>query len=274
MSSILEITDLDTNRVVYGENGNYIDPNIIKKSCIKDLGLSISFDELYQCIKGANVTIKEEDIIAYLDDRMDKEQPGLRNKLENDINYEESDIAHIEKIKDQNIASEYYFEPYSLYYFKKYVSNLREKCLSLASLINNICNLKDNKTTKLLELLKELDIHINEDNNIYYVDAIRIEQAFVYNIKDLYNKVLTGNVLPTYFKFKLSKQKILDNNLFESNIYPKKEIQIRDLKYANDRQFISLSEKQEEELNNNMKSNWVAINSNNEIDYNHILKRI
>lgn len=126
---------------------------------------------------------------------------------------------------------------------------------------------------KFKELLLDLDINSNDKKDIYYVDAIRIEEAFVYNVRELLYKVEMGNRLETYYRFKLSKDKIINDNIFESNIYPKKELQIKDLHYSEDRQFISLSKRQEEVLLMEVKSNLVSIENNNEIDNNHTLKR-
>ena len=82
-----------------------------------------------------------------------------------------------------------------------------------------------------------------------------------------------ANNLETYFKFKLSKSKLLKECVFESNLYPKEELQIKELKYTYDRQFIALSPDQEKQIIDEAKKNWFSEESINEIDYNHNLRR-
>ena len=146
--------------------------------------------------------------------------------------------------------------------------------MELVKLIDELNNL-DNEgvLSKVKKKLVEYDLNINDKKEIYYLDAIRIEEAFVYNFKDLYKKVMDGNNLETYYTFKLSKSKLLKECVFESNIYPKKELQIKDLRYSFDKQFIALSPNQEKQIIDEAKDNWVSDNRYDALDYNHTLRR-
>lgn len=57
-----------------------------------------------------------------------------------------------------------------------------------------------------------------------------------------------GNNPETYLTFKESRHRLMKDGVFESEIYPRKEIQIKDIYYAHCKQFIALSKQQEEQL--------------------------
>lgn len=70
----------------------------------------------------------------------------------------------------------------------------------------------------------------------------------VYNIMDLYEKVKKGNDPSTYLDFKISKEKLYRDGVFESEIYPRKEIQLKDTIMGSSKEFIALTEKQKEKI--------------------------
>ena len=273
-SSITNYINMDLRREMYGEDACYIDPVVIKMSVVHDLKFMMTYDDLKKFIKEATVKLKDSDIKKYLTDKMDKEHPGLRKRLNDERNYSINDKSHIEKVNDQKIAAAYYYDPYSLNYFKKYILILKQKLIELCNLIDDLNQLENEEAyNRVKKKLHQLDMRINYKNELYYIDAIRIEEAFVYNFNDFYKKVVIANNLETYYKFKLTKAKVLKECVFESNLYPKKELQIKDLKYLHDKQFISLSAEQEKKLIEEEKKDWSSDETMNEIDYNHVLRR-
>ena len=273
-NSITKYIDMDLRRALYGDEACYVDPVVIRMCLVDDLKNKMNYDEMKEFIKNASIKLKDSEIKKYLEDKMEKEHPGLRKKLNDERNYLEDEQSHIAKVQDQNVASLYYYEPYSLHYYKKYVLILKQKLLELCKLIDELNYLEDRDTfLSIRKKLSQYDLRINERNELHYLDVIRIEEAFIYNFNDLYKKIEQGNNLETYYKFKLSKTKLLKECIFESNIYPKKEIQINDLKYSCDKQFIALSPNQEKRLIDKTRNNWLIDETLNEIDYNHVLRR-
>ena len=217
-AGIRKYVDLEERYAVYGDAGYYIDPFIINMAIVDELKLSMSYVEIKKFIKKADITLTLEEIENFLVDRL----------------------------KDD---SKYYYEPYSLQYFKNYVSILKEKCETLFDILDDINRVKTEELTEeQSKRILDLDFHINENGDIYFADAVRLLDAIVYNVKNLNNKVKEGNNLETYLTFKESKQSLFKDNMFECELYPRKEVQIKDLYYACKNEFIALSDHQKEEL--------------------------
>lgn len=120
----------------YNDDGNFIQPHVIRMMLFDELKLP----NVEEFVKEANITITEDEIKEFLSKKMDEEQPGLKQKLEEEMktsstitftsdekeNQRKID-ASVRKMKDMRTASRYYFEPYSLQYFKTYTSILKEK---------------------------------------------------------------------------------------------------------------------------------------------------
>lgn len=245
--------DLINKYATYGIKGQYIDTFIVKQMIIDELQKFNSYSEIEVFVNSAEIKVKEEEIKEYLDKKMDEEKPYLKKKL---LLLADCNLNTEEKFGQENLngkldimmaASRYTFEPYSLMYFKNYVNDLREKCLTLLEIVRDIEKIKERRIgVDNWQRIVDLEFYINEKGDISVEDAIRLINAIIYNVNDLYEKVIAGNNYETYLNFKL----------YKTDLYPSKEIQIRDLKFAFSDEFIALSQHQlsvlKEEQNKNM----------------------
>ena len=143
------------------------------------------------------------------------------------------------------MASRYCFEPYTLEYFKKYTTIVRNKIHLLLNLIEKIGH-KDSQTIQ--DVLADLDIVLDENGNILKSDIIRLITPTVDNINDLNAQLSKANDLSTYLTFKISKSSLYKDGFSEKEIYPSQAIQIKDL-YCDDMPGnVKLSERQQQAL--------------------------
>lgn len=274
----------------HDEDSYYINPVIIKMVIADELKMNMSYLEIEKFINSADIMITAEQIEEFLNNKMNEEQPGLKEKLENEINNSSSIItftgneedvkkritASIEKMGDMATASTYYFEPYSLQYFKTYVSILKQKCQELFNILHELENNKLSKPSdNYSQMILDLDFHVNKDGNLNITDADRLVNAIVYNVRDLYDKVSKGNNCETYLTFKLSEHELLKEGILDSEIYPRKEVQIKSLHYAYNKEFIELSKNQKKQLENDSldsMSKWIK-DTNEDTSSNPVLKK-
>ena len=254
--------DLEERFVMYGENGYFIDPLIIKTEVVNELKLSMSYNEIKKFISEADITISPEEIQEFMINKMIEEDPDLKERLAETskfvgtINLNGSEKEVKAKLKDSKerllnmlSASKYQFEPDSLEYFKKYVSILKEKCETLIDIMSDLDKCKSGQIDEEgMDRLLDLDFHLSENGEIHFNDANRLADAIIHNVKDLYEKVNLGNNCETYLTFKDSRHQLMKDDMFGYSRYPRKEVQIKDLYYANRKEFIALSKKQEKEL--------------------------
>ena len=126
-----------------------------------------------------------------------------------------------------------------LEHLRKYISNLREKCLSLFDILDELSRIvRRDITDEGLEKLRDLDFGVNKYGNLYYMDSYRLLDALVYNVKDFHEKIEFANSEDTYTK-KID---------LESMPIPSKEIQTKDLDHCDEKQFIKLSDTQRSNL--------------------------
>ena len=198
-----------------------------------------TIEEIKNDVKNANVTISEEEIKGFLDLELDK------NKLRKDIEDENRRLPkQTTRFIDDLLYSKYSYEPYTLVYFKKYTSVLKEKISTLLYIIENLSN----KRIDLIdEQLQDLDI-ILENNKISKTDIIRLLKPTFFNIDTLKNNVEKANNVETYLKFRISLDSIYQDGFTEAEIYPHKEIQIKNLYYNHTPGNVDLSERQEKQL--------------------------
>lgn len=257
-ADIRKFIDLDSRYAIYGENGYYIDPFIIQMAIVDNLNLAMSYTEIEEFIRIAAITLTSKQIKEYLEQKLVEENPELKKRIEKPKSKRNNNIAELtdqdinnssQEFIDNLCVARYYFEPYSLEYFNTYISILKVKCQTLFGILSDLFSIKRGKIAlNQSQVILDLDFHINEVGDIYFADAIRLLDAIIYNVKDLHDKVNQGNKFETYLTFKKSKHQLLKDGVFESEIYPRKEIQIKDLNYAYSKEFIALSEKQKEQL--------------------------
>lgn len=247
-----EYVDLEVNYAVYGINGYYLEPWLITRIIIDKIKIGMSFVELKRFIKECEITISADEIIEYMDKKRQEKYSQL--ELQNKTNDKISPVSLPEDVKEEEKAQyfvneladyKYRFEPYTLEYFKKYVDILKIKCSSLLKLLEYLDKRKSMEISKdEWQAILDLDIRVNEEGNIYWEDINRLSEAMVYNILDLYEKVKKGNNPSTYLDFKISKEKLYRDGVFESEIYPRKELQLNDTIVGSSKEFIALTEKQ------------------------------
>lgn len=256
--SVNKYVDLLSRYGIYGENGYYIDSHIVNRMVVDELKLSMSFKGIKEFVNTCEISITENEIRDFLDKKMDEEEPTLRKELEkpykpissNPLEWTEEDIHREARAFGTAILkSRYRFEPYSLQYFKIYTSILKEKCKTLFEILEDLAKIKDGTISEDgLNRIIDLDFHINKCGDININDVERLSDAIIYNVKDLYDKITKGNNPETYLTFKECKHNMAKDGIFESELYPRKEVQIKDLDYGFCKEFIALSENQEEKL--------------------------
>ena len=247
-----EYVDLEVNYAVYGINGYYLESWLITRIIIDKIKIGMSFVELKRFIKECEITISADEIIEYMDKKRQEKYSQL--ELQNKTNDKISPVSLPEDAKEEEKAQyfvneladyKYRFEPYTLEYFKKYVDILKIKCSSLLKLLEYLDKRKSMEISKdEWQAILDLDIRVNEEGNIYWEDINRLSETMVYNILDLYEKVKKGNDPSTYLDFKISKEKLYRDGVFESEIYPKKKLQLNDTIVGSSKEFIALTEKQ------------------------------
>lgn len=250
--------DLLSRYAIYGENGYFIDPFIIHTILVDELNLHMSFSEMEKFVNEASITITEDEIKAFLDKKMDEEEPTLRKEIEqpskpipnNPAEWTDEDIKRAgRRLGTSILMARYQFEPYSLQYFKIYTSRLKEKLQSLFSVLDDIDRCKSEELSEASkQRLKDLDFHINSKGNLFFKDAERLSDAIIYNVKDLSEKIQVGNNPETYLTFKESKHRLMKDDVHECELYPSKEIQIRDRYRSHKPEFIALSEAQQTQV--------------------------
>ncbi len=258
--------DLLNRYALYGDNGYYVDPQMIHRMVVDELKLSMSFESIEVFVETCKITLTEEEIENFLDKVMDEEKPTLKEQLNqpykpNSKNILECTKEDIHKAASafgtEILKSRYVFEPYSLQYFKKYTSILKEKCGTLLEILNDLIKIKDDTIQEEeWDRIIDLDFHINEFGDVYFSDIERLTNAIIYNVSDLYDKVAKGNSVQTYLTCKVSKDSIARAGIFESEIYPSKEVQIKDLYYSYRYEFIALSNSQKETLKKEQLGNF------------------
>lgn len=213
-------------------------------------------DNIKNEINDTQIVVSKEEITKYLEKTFEEENPKLKKRIESPKSKKNGNIVEWtnEEIKissqefiDSLIAQRYYFEPDTLEYFKKYSNIVRNKALLLLNIIEKIGN---RDFLSIQNLIKELDIQLDENGNILKEDIIRLIIPTVYNISELNEKVTKANDLSTYLTFKMSEHSLYIDGWSEEEIYPMKSIQIKSLYHNHIKGNVSLSDNQIEELKN------------------------
>lgn len=242
------------------ENTNdYYNPKIMI-TILEDIFGKNIFD-IKRKIDGCYIYVSEEDIKEYLEQKLIEENFELKQRVEAPKKKRSSNLGKWTKEDKENSSQEfidelsmqrYTFEPYTLEYFIRYTSIVRNKINELISIIEKIAN---KKTDVIEEKLEQLDIKLNENNEILKSDIIRLLIPTLYNIKLLTDKINEANNLETYLTFKMSKHTIYKEGFMENEIYPYKEIIIKNLEYDNVDGYVPLTDNQKQQLWENRREN-------------------
>lgn len=237
----------------YLNEQEYYNPNILIK--ILEDYYKKSFNDLKKDLKNIQITITQEDIKKYLEQKFKEENPELKQRIENKktrkkkslLELTSEDIDNLSKdLTDQLLASKYDFDPYTLNYLKKYSEIVRNKSLALLDIIELL---------SCYGSIVEYDIILKNDK-ISKIDIERIIKPTLENIDAFYEKVNQANTLDTYLSLSITNHSLMRHGITESEIYPVKQLQIKDLYYNGTKGTIPFSEKQKEELSEEQRRNF------------------
>lgn len=234
-----------------GNENEYYDSKFIITILEDILGKTIV--EIKKDVNDNKIIVTKESIESYLEQKFIEEDPELKQRIEsprpkrseNIIEWTDQDIKDsVQEFVDQISSQRYCFKPYTLDYFHRYTTIIRNKINILLNIIEKIGN-KD--IQPIQERLTELDIVLDENGNVLKSDIIRLITPTVYNINKLEEKLSKANELSTYLTFKISQQSLYEDGFFEE-IYPSQSIQINSLRYDYIQGNVRLSENQRKTL--------------------------
>ncbi len=253
------MTNLDFEPYFKSTNTQYYDSKYIITILENILGNRL--DDIKNWINSTQVVVSKEQITEYLEKTFEKENPELKKRIEspkpkrceNTFGWTTEDIkASLKEFADNLSKGRYYFEPYTLEYFKRYSNIVRNKALLLVSIIEKIGN---RDCISIQDLMSELDIQLDENGNILREDIIRLITPTVYNINKLNEKVTKANDLSTYLTFKMSKHSLYRDGWSEKEIYPTESLQIKNLYYDYIKGNVPLSNNQKIEIEKQERKN-------------------
>lgn len=220
----------------------YYNPNIIIKM-LKN-SLNESYYEINDFVNKASVKLKEKDIKKFLEDKYLESHPKIKEEKERLKNKKDID-SETKKFAINLEYGKYKYEPYTLEYFNKYIEILKKKCINLIKIIDGIT-----EETISKDVLKELDINLDENGNILMFDVLRLTEPFIYNYNELKKMVERANNLNTYLEFKLSLDYVYRNGFSENELYPLEKLQDEheEMFSKSKEGYIPLTEKQKELL--------------------------
>lgn len=262
------MTNMDFENYFNTNEDGYYDAKIMITILEDIMGKPI--EEIRQDVNNKQITVTRRQIENYLERRFAEEEPELKIRISKPINRRSKYIAAWTKqdindasqeFVDSLSASKYKFEPYTLEYFDKYTTIVRNKINLLLDIISKI-SIKD--TSSIQETLTDLDIILDQNGDILKEDVIRLIQPTIYNMDELYGKVDQANNLETYLTFKISEETLAKDGIWESELYPTKEIQLQTLYDEQvDKGNIPLSENQKDKLKKQLKKSmkqWMNFN--------------
>lgn len=228
------MTNMDFENYFNTNEDGYYDAKIMITILEDIMGKPI--EEIRQDVNNKQITVTRRQIENYLERRFAEEEPELKERISKPINrrskyianFDEQNIQVLEALefKDTITALKYQFEPYTLEYFDKYTTIVRNKINLLLDIINKII-IKD--TTSIQETLTDLDIMLDQNGDILRDDIIRLIIPIIYNMNELDAKVSQGNNLETYLNYKMSESALARDGISENELYPTKKIQIKSL---------------------------------------------
>lgn len=246
------MTNIDFENYFKTNGTQYYDAKIMITILEDIIGKPIN--EIKQDVNNKQITVTSWQIEDYLENKFFEENPELKKRISKPRNRRNTNVATWTK-QDINDATQefidnlsvakYHFEPYTLEYFNRYTTILRDKINLLLDIISKI-SIKD--TVSLKETLTDLDIILDQNGDILREDIMRLILPIIYNIDELYGKVEQANDLSTYLTYKMSKHSLAKDGISENEIYPSKEIQIKDPYYSSINGTVPLSAHQKDEL--------------------------
>ena len=231
----------------YFNSNNYYDPNIIIH-ILEDV-IGKDYNSIRDYIINSDVKVNESEITNFLNQSfLDCDSKIKKRVNTSDLRYANSDrlfgedqgsyLKNCSEYLDEYLAvRKYTFEPYTLEYFKKYISILKSKILVLLDIV---CNINS-------DILEYLDIVLDSNGYMSKEDIVRLITPILYNINLLDKMVADANDLSTYLSFKMSRFLVYKNGLSDNEIYPSKSLQIDNLLCSEDG-YVALSSNQRKKL--------------------------
>lgn len=235
----------------------YYDASILVSILEKNLGKSLY--EIKNDVNNAQISVTRDEIEEFLERTFQKENPGLKERIEKPKprynkpfdELTEQDIKDSSQIFiDKISAGRYHFESYTLEYFNRYTTIVRNKALKLLNIIERIGT---RQSITIQDLLVELDIQLDENGNITREDIIRLIKPTIQNVGELDEKITKANDLSTYLTFKMSKHSLYRDGWSEGEVYPTKSIFVKDLHNGYSYGNIPISSRQEQELHEELR---------------------
>jgi len=216
----------------------YYNPSVIVNKLEQELRLN--YDDIVHYVATARVRVNEKKIKSYLDKRFQNENSELKEKVDKiELSNNKTSGQISAKGINELISYKYYFEPYTLEYFKKTVRIYKKKCNNIIKIINGII---DGNIPR--EILQELDIKVSKNGNIIMSDILRLTEPLVYNFNRLKETVQRANKLETYYEYKLSLDSIRNNESNVEVIYPSEELQNIHYEFEGERGFVPYTKQQ------------------------------
>lgn len=289
-----EFVNLLENYALYGERGYYVDPLMMNKIIVDKAHLSMSMDELVNFTRNAKVTVSEEEIKSYLEERFKTDDADLKQRIENRKprsknigEWTDEDIKNsAQEFMDQISASKYFYDEDTFQYFEISIGILRLKTLHFFDLVEKIIDYRlhgfsyDEEQVqewkKVLDELNDYDIKLLENGFIYYEDLIRLLTPLIQNLWNLKEMVDAANHLETYLTFTISTHFLQKDGFSENDLYPRKALQVKALDYDGIEGYIPLSEKQKMEIRQKDRDDfraWLDRTSLEDDDTPKILKK-
>lgn len=237
----------------------YYDSKIII-TILEDI-LGKKMNTIKKDVNNIQIVVTKEQIEEFLNNKFIEENNELKTRIENPtprqfkniLDWTKKDIEDSSQEFFDNLnALRYRFEPYTLKYFKKYVTIVRKKATLLLDIIEKI-GYKDYMSIQ--ETLANLDIQLDDNGNILREDIIRLITPTIYNINELNKKIEEANDLSTYLTFKMSKHSLYRDGFSEEEIYPEQSIQTKNLHYDYIQGNIPLSNNQRKKLEERQRKN-------------------
>lgn len=243
-------------------NKKYYNPSIMLNILENFTGKS--YHDLRNDIVNSGVLVTDNEIINFLNQQfLDCDSDIMKRVNDCELKHANSDrlfgengLDYLKKhsscLEDYLAVRKYTFEPYSLEYFKKYISIVKTKLLTLLDNYFFIgCGCPD------FDLLDDLDINLDSRDFISKEDIIRLIKPILYNLDLLSKKVNEANDLSTYLSFKMSRFLLYKNGLSDNDIYPSDSLQINNLLCSEDG-YVALSDRQREKIKNS-KQNTIKL---------------
>ena len=226
------------------EKSSYYNPIIMVHMINKEFNLD--YNTIRKMIKESQIKLNEEDIRTYLNNLLLKDKPDLKDRIDNYV-FDSSDLGNItDHFIDLSEYKKYDFDPSILAFYKEYINILKFKCNNIIKIIDGLVD-----ETIPKDILKELDINIDENGDILMTDVLRLIEPFIYNFNKLNELVKESNDLKTYYNCKLKDTEKSNLYLYLSTAdLQQKNIDVYDTN-GNEEGCISLTEKQKKLLRQN-----------------------